>query len=176
MQPRVGERWKFCGAKYPIDEIIYFCTELMVYIVVITSIGNLCISDKNTCQLSSLVSGIVGYLLSSAAISNKKRKWRYIIWFHNRTAAWRHSQIIHYKLVSSTETMSTVIHWIVLPIRDRQNLMYHRVGKYTWILQILSFSSKLRLLEPTVKTLSMRITWEESIRFYIAYSSKSTSR
>ena len=44
----------------------------MVYIVVITSIVNLCISDTNTCLWSSLVSGSVGYLLSSSSISKKK--------------------------------------------------------------------------------------------------------
>ena len=44
----------------------------MVYIVVITSIVNLCISDKNTCLWSSLVSGSVGNLLPSPSISNKK--------------------------------------------------------------------------------------------------------
>ena len=36
--------------------------------------------------------------------------------------------------------------------------------------------AKLRLLEVTGTTLSMQITWEESTCFYIAYSSKSTSR
>ena len=46
MKPRVGERWKFCGAKFPKEEITYFCQVLMVYIVVITNIVNLCISDK----------------------------------------------------------------------------------------------------------------------------------
>ena len=44
----------------------------MVYIVVITSIVKLCISDKNTCLWSSLVSGSVGYLLPSPSISKKK--------------------------------------------------------------------------------------------------------
>ena len=72
MQPRVGERWKFCGAKFPKEEIIYFSKFLMVYIVVITSIVNLCISDKNTCLWSSLVSGSVDYLLSSPSISKNK--------------------------------------------------------------------------------------------------------
>ena len=71
MQPRVGERWKFCGDKFQ-KEIIYFCQVLMVYIVVITSIVNLCISDKNTCLWSALVSGSVGYLLPSPSISKKK--------------------------------------------------------------------------------------------------------
>ena len=72
MQPHVGERWKFCGAKFPKEEIIYFCQVLIVYIVVITSIVNLCISDKNTCLWSSLVSASVGYLLLSPTINNKK--------------------------------------------------------------------------------------------------------
>ena len=72
MQPRVGERWKFCGSKFPMKEIIYFCQVLMVYIVVITGIVNLCISDINTCLWSSLVSGSVGYLLLSPSISKKK--------------------------------------------------------------------------------------------------------
>ena len=44
----------------------------MVYIVVNTSIVNLCIYDQNTCLWSSLVSGSVGYLLSSPSISKKK--------------------------------------------------------------------------------------------------------
>ena len=44
----------------------------MVYIVVITIIVNLCISDKNTCLCSSLVSGSVGYILPSPSISKKK--------------------------------------------------------------------------------------------------------
>ena len=44
----------------------------MVYIVVITSIVNLYLCDKNTCLWSSLVSGSVGYLLPSPLISNKK--------------------------------------------------------------------------------------------------------
>ena len=44
----------------------------MVYIVVITSIVNLCISDKNTCLWSSLESESVGYLLPSPSISIKK--------------------------------------------------------------------------------------------------------
>ena len=72
MHPRVGKRWKFCGAKFAKEEIIYFCQVLMVYIVVITSIVNLCISDKNTCLLSFLVSGSVGYLLPSPSVSKKK--------------------------------------------------------------------------------------------------------
>ena len=44
----------------------------MVYIVVITSVVNVCISDKNTCLWSSLVSGSVGYLLPSPSIRKKK--------------------------------------------------------------------------------------------------------
>ena len=72
MQPRVGECWKFCGAKFPKEEIIYFCQVLIVYIVVITSIVNLCISDKTTCLWSSLVSGSVGYLLPSPSIRREK--------------------------------------------------------------------------------------------------------
>ena len=67
MQPRIGERWE--------EEMIYFCQVLMVYIVVITSIVNLCISDKNTCLWSSLVSGSVGYLLPSRSISKKKENY-----------------------------------------------------------------------------------------------------
>ena len=46
MQPRVGECWKLYGDKFPKEEIIYFCQVLMFYIVVITNIVNLCISDK----------------------------------------------------------------------------------------------------------------------------------
>ena len=59
-------------AKFPKEEIIYFCQVLMVNIVVITSIVNLCISDKNTYLWSSLVSGSVGYLLPSPSMSKKK--------------------------------------------------------------------------------------------------------
>ena len=44
----------------------------MVYIVVIASIVNFCVSDKNTYLWLSLVSGSVGYPLSSLSISNKK--------------------------------------------------------------------------------------------------------
>ena len=44
----------------------------MVYIVMITNIVNLRISDTNTWMWSSLVSGSVGYLLPSPSISNKK--------------------------------------------------------------------------------------------------------
>ena len=44
----------------------------MVYIVVITSIVNLCISDKNSCLWFSLVSGSDGYLLPSPSICKKK--------------------------------------------------------------------------------------------------------
>ena len=73
MQPRVGERCKFCGSKFPKEVIIYFCQVLMVYIVVITSIINLCISDTNTCLWSSLVSASVGYLLPSPSISRKQK-------------------------------------------------------------------------------------------------------
>ena len=77
MQPRVGESWKFCGAKFPKEEIIYFCQVFMVYIAVITSIVNLCISDKKTCLWSSLVSGNVGYLFPSPSISNKQEMTSY---------------------------------------------------------------------------------------------------
>ena len=48
--------------------------------------------------------------------------------------------------------------------------------KTTWILQILSYPSKLRLLEAMGTTLPMLITCEESTCFYVAYSSKSTFR
>ena len=72
MQPRVGERWMFYGTKFSKEDIIYFCQVLMVYIVVITSIVKLCISDTNNCLWSSLVGGSVGYLLSSPSISKKK--------------------------------------------------------------------------------------------------------
>ena len=44
------------------------------------------------------------------------------------------------------------------------------------VLQILSYSSTLRLLEATGTTSPMQITWGESTCFYIVYSSKSTSR
>ena len=50
------------------------------------------------------------------------------------------------------------------------------IEKPTWILQILSYSSKLKLLEATETKLPMQITVEESTCFYIAYSRKSTSR
>ena len=79
MQPR--ERWKFCGAKFPKEEIIYFCQVLMVYIVVITSIVSLCISDKNTFLWSSLASGSVGNLLPSP--SNCKKKENDVISYHS---------------------------------------------------------------------------------------------
>ena len=61
----------FCGDKFPKEEN-YFCQVPMVYIVLIISIVNLCISDINTCLWSSFVSGSVGYLLSSPSISKKK--------------------------------------------------------------------------------------------------------
>ena len=43
-------------------------------------------------------------------------------------------------------------------------------------LHILSYSSKLRLLEAMGTKLPTRIMWEESTCFYIAYFSKSMSR
>ena len=46
--------------------------QLIVYIVMISSIVNLCINDRNTCLWSSLVSGSVGYLLLNASIKRKE--------------------------------------------------------------------------------------------------------
>ena len=65
-------RWQFYKAKFPKEEIIYFCQVLMVYIVMIISIVNLCISDTDTWLWSSLVSGSVWCLLPSPWIRSKK--------------------------------------------------------------------------------------------------------
>ena len=72
MQRQFSERWKFCGSKFPKEELIYFCQVFIVYIVVISSIVNMCICDRNTCLWSSLVSGSVGYLLPNPSIKRKE--------------------------------------------------------------------------------------------------------
>ena len=47
-QRQLSEHWKFFGSKFSKEEVIYFCQVFIVYIVVISSIVNLYISDRNT--------------------------------------------------------------------------------------------------------------------------------
>ena len=72
MQRQLSERWKFCGSKFPKEELIYFCNVFIVYILVISSIVSLCIHDRNTCLWSSLMSGSVGYRLPNPSIKRKE--------------------------------------------------------------------------------------------------------
>ena len=67
-----SERWKICGTKFPKQEVIYFCQVFIVYIVLISSIVNPCISDRNNCLWSSLVNGSVGYLPPNPSIKRKE--------------------------------------------------------------------------------------------------------
>ena len=72
MQRQLSQHWKSCGSKFLKEEVIYFCQVFIVYIEVISSIVNLCMSDSNTCLWSSLVSGSDGYLLPNPSISERK--------------------------------------------------------------------------------------------------------
>ena len=157
MQPRVGESWKFCGAKFPKDERIYLCQFLMVYIVVITSIVNLYINDKITCLWSSLVSGSVGYLLPSPSISNKKEKTSFhvIIPTNSSMKTYPYNTLNHY--------VTALSNWIELDgdleVALSEILSTHLM-QYSkrWILSIITLANETDMFLPE-GFISMDINW-----------------
>ncbi len=60
-----SERWHLMGTNIPKSEIVYFSQMLIVYIIIITSIVNLSLSNGPSELWISLLSSCIGYSLPS---------------------------------------------------------------------------------------------------------------
>ena len=67
-----NQKWKLFNAHVPRSEIVFFVQVLLVYIVVITSIVNLTIGNKDPKLWIALLSGHIGYLLPNPTLRKKE--------------------------------------------------------------------------------------------------------
>ena len=64
-------RWLLFGQKFPKEEIVYFSQIIILYTVIICSIVNLSIDNRQQSLWISLLSSSIGYLLPTPTIQNK---------------------------------------------------------------------------------------------------------
>ena len=67
------DRWKWFGYEIPKFEIIFFCQICLIYIVVISCIVNLSISNEHSNLWTALLSSSMGILLPSPAFERNRR-------------------------------------------------------------------------------------------------------
>lgn len=60
------------GKKIPKSEIVYFCEMIVVYIIIITLIVNLSLSNGSSELWISLLSSAIGYLLPNPSLRQEK--------------------------------------------------------------------------------------------------------
>jgi len=63
--------WRTCCGHVPREQIVFYTQVIIAYIVILTSLVNLCISSENTCLWATLVSGTIGYLLPAPTIKHE---------------------------------------------------------------------------------------------------------
>jgi len=73
MDSQKSQEWQVLGRKIPKAEIVYFCQIVIVYVIVITSIVNLSLDNKNSELWISLLCSAIGYVLPSPSLSHGAR-------------------------------------------------------------------------------------------------------
>ena len=63
----VSNRWPMCGGKFPKSEVVFFVQVILIYIVVITSLVNISLGEKDQLWILLLTSSI-GYLLPNPTL------------------------------------------------------------------------------------------------------------
>ena len=71
MSLRSNNEWRTCCGRAPREQIVFFTQVIIAYVVIITSLINLCLSSQNTCLWATLVSGTIGYLLPAPTIKHE---------------------------------------------------------------------------------------------------------
>lgn len=69
-------KWPICGQTFPKTEIVFFVQVLIIYIVIITCIINLSLSNNEDCNCCgkfwiALLSSCLGYLLPNPSMKKK---------------------------------------------------------------------------------------------------------
>lgn len=67
-----NQEWRLFGSKVPKAEIVYICQIVIVYIIIITSIVNLSLSNGNPELWISLLCSAIGYALPSPSLSHER--------------------------------------------------------------------------------------------------------
>ena len=71
-----SSRWRLFGDKIPKSEVVFFVQVILIYIVVIVSIVNITLGDRQELWIILLTS-CLGYLMPSPTLKLKqKAKWR----------------------------------------------------------------------------------------------------
>lgn len=65
-----SQEWRFFGSRVPKAEIVYICQIIIVYVIIITSIVNLSLSNGNPELWISLLCSAIGYALPSPTLSH----------------------------------------------------------------------------------------------------------
>jgi hypothetical protein len=68
----VSNRWRLCGGKFPKSEVVFFVQVILIYIVVITSLVNISLGEKDQLWILLLTSSI-GYLLPNPTLRKDGR-------------------------------------------------------------------------------------------------------
>ena len=68
----VSNKWLMCGGKFPKEEVVFFVQVLLIYIVVVASLVNISLGDKDQLWILLLTSSI-GYLLPNPTLHRHGR-------------------------------------------------------------------------------------------------------
>ena len=66
------QKWRWCGEKYPKQEIIFCAQTILVYTVCISAIANLSYGTSNPSLLRCLLSSCIGYMLPNPSVKRNK--------------------------------------------------------------------------------------------------------
>lgn len=67
-----GNRWTLFNQPIPRSEIVFFVQVILIYIVVVTSIVNLTLENKDSKLWTALLTGHIGYLLPNPTLKKKE--------------------------------------------------------------------------------------------------------
>lgn len=67
-----GEGWNILGFRLPKNEVVYLSQTIILYIVIITCIVNLSISNRHSELWVGLLSSSIGYMLPNPNVKGRK--------------------------------------------------------------------------------------------------------
>ena len=68
----VTQKWKWCGERYPKQEIIFCAQTLLVYMVCISAVANLSYGTSQPSLWICLLSSCIGYMLPNPSVKRNK--------------------------------------------------------------------------------------------------------
>ena len=148
MQSQLGERWKFCGSKFPKEVVIYFCQVFIVYIVVISSIVYLCIRERNIGLWSSLASGSVGYLLPNPSITRKEMKSFHLILPSNSSRKTHPDKTLNHYVTAISNRIELDVDWEVALSEISFQRTWYNIQEYECMLSIIMPDNEIDMFLP----------------------------